>query len=141
MQIARMLQAVVLMLIVALAASCAATKQYSSKLFPKKDAVINDSSGYAIRFLNIDSASKEDENWVSTNIIMGRDTLNETTALDNLAKTLPVKQPQKDSVSKAKDTLYTEPILVKNDLPADAGEPVAKTRTSNGVRTKKTRDQ
>jgi hypothetical protein len=140
MQIARMLQAVVLMLIVALAASCAATKQYSSKLFPGKDAEIKDSSGYALRFLLIDSATKDDENWVTTDIITERDTLNGTAALDILAKNLPANQLQKDSVLKAKDSNNNGPILVKNDLPAESGAPVAKTRIPNGVRTKKTRD-
>jgi len=80
MQTTRMVQAVVLMMIVAIAASCAASKQYTSKLFAPRIPVAKDSQAIALRFLEIDSADTEKEGWVSTDIIMGRDTVSQTLA-------------------------------------------------------------
>jgi hypothetical protein len=54
MQISRIVQAVMLMMIVALAASCASSKEYTSKLFAPRTPVIKDSQVLAIRFLELD---------------------------------------------------------------------------------------
>ena len=88
MQTSRILQAVALMLIVALAASCAASKEYASKIFPTKTAE-KDSQAVALRFLELDKLEPDQENWVTTDIIMGRDTGNKTAALDKLSETFP----------------------------------------------------
>lgn len=138
MQIARMVQAVVLMLIVAMAASCAVTKEYSSKLFSPGNKAVKDSTAVAYRFLDIDPADNDSANWVTTDIIMGRDTTGSTAALDNLAKTIPAGI-KKDSVYQAKDTVVSSPVLVKNTQPV-MEEPVAKTTPVNGTRNKKTRE-
>jgi hypothetical protein len=143
MQTARIVQAVALMLIVALAASCAASKQYTSKLFTPRDAVAKDnpkdpadkaSEPVALRFLDLDQAEPDQSNWVTTDIIMGRDTSSNTAALDKFSNSFPaapvltpVKPVKKDSVNtinKDKE-IYVTPILVNN------GE----------TRTKKSRDE
>lgn len=138
MQIARMVQAVVLMLIVAMAASCAVSKEYSSKLFSKGNKAEKDSTAVAYRFLDIDPENKDSANWVTTDIIMGRDTTGSTAALDNLAKTIP-GAINKDSVNQAKDTAISTSVVVKNSQPV-MEEPVAKTTSVNGTRNKKTRE-
>jgi hypothetical protein len=122
MQMSRMVQAVALMLIVALAASCAASKEYSSKLFKPRIETTADSQAVALRFLELDKLDDDKDNWVSTDIIMGRDTAGNTAALDNLAKIFPAKQVMKtiDSVTKAEHT--PEVIFAK------------KTETSPGVK-------
>ena len=86
MQTARLVQAVIVMLIVALAASCAATKEYSSKLFAPRTTVQKDSQVLTLRFLEINSDDKNTEDWVNTDNFMGRDSTTNTTTLDNLAK-------------------------------------------------------
>jgi hypothetical protein len=91
MQTARIVQAVVLMMIVAVAASCAASKQYTSKLFAPRTPVVKDSQPAvaSLRFLELDKVEGDQSDWVSTDIIMGRDTANQTLALDKFAETFP----------------------------------------------------
>ena len=91
MQTARILQAVVLMLIVGLAASCASSKEYTSKLFAPRIPEIKDTQALAIRFLELDAfdADKQGEGWVTTDIITGKDTSNQSAVLDNFVKTFP----------------------------------------------------
>jgi hypothetical protein len=89
MQTARIVQAVVLMMIVAVAASCSASKEYTSKLFAPRTPTVKDSQAVALRFLELDGVDADKDNWVSTDIIMGRDTLSQTLALDKLAETFP----------------------------------------------------
>ncbi|MBI5858860.1 MAG: hypothetical protein HZB42_14610 [Sphingobacteriales bacterium] len=113
MQVTRIVQAVVLMLIVALAASCAASKEYSSKLFKPRIETPVDSQAVALRFLELDKLDANKEDWVSTDIIMGRDTTSNTFALDNLAKIFPAKQATKTSDSVTKDENKAEVIVAK----------------------------
>ncbi|MBK6990720.1 MAG: hypothetical protein IPH34_02350 [Chitinophagaceae bacterium] len=90
MQTAKIVQTVVLLIIVAMAASCTATKEYTGKLFPGSQSAVKDSQAVALRFLELDKVEEDKESWVTTDIIMGRDTVSKTLALDNLAKcTLP----------------------------------------------------
>ena len=110
MQTMRILQAVALMLIVALAASCATSNQYVSKLFGPRP--VKDSQSVAIKFLELDSL-EAGEQWVKTDITKDKDSPGE-------AKTTPV-------VTESKTT----------QLPS---EPVAKTNNPDGTRTKKTRE-
>lgn len=119
MQTARLVQAVIVMLVMALAASCAASKEYSSKLFAPKVEVQKDSQAIALRFLEIDPNEKSTEDWVTTDIIRGIDTSWSTASLDNLAKILP------------SETKTIKPTY----------EPVARTTNTNGVRAKKTREE
>ncbi len=89
MQTARIVQAVALMLIVAVAASCSASKEYTSKLFAPRTPVLKDSQALALRFLDLDAVEPDQANWVTTDFIMGRDTLSQTVALDKLAQVFP----------------------------------------------------
>ncbi|MBM3415549.1 MAG: hypothetical protein FJY20_03685 [Bacteroidetes bacterium] len=140
MQTVRILQAVALMLIVALAASCSASKEYTSKLFAPRNPPVNDSQALALRFLDIDSTEKNTSDWVTTDIIMGRDTSGNSIALDNLAMIYPASplaKPKSDSITVSKE--IKEP-LVKTTTPF-IDKPVAKTSAANGVRQKKSRDE
>ncbi len=112
MQTARIVQAVVLMLIVALAASCAATKEYSSKIFPSKIEE-KDSQAVALRFLELDKLEPDQENWVSTDIIMGRDTGSKTAALDKLSETFPAISGPKSEPAPV--TVTDKPVYVNAD--------------------------
>jgi hypothetical protein len=142
MQTARMVQAVVLMMIVALAASCAVSKEYSSKIFKPRNPVKPDSqSTKAIRFLTTDSIDKNSDEWVTTDIINGRDSLNQTTALDNLSKTFPSSEPPKDSVFLSKSYKNDSPAVIEEGNAPKTEEPVAKTNKQNGVRSKRMRNQ
>lgn len=138
MQISRMVQAVMLMMIVALAASCAASKDYTSKLFAPRIPVIKDSQVLALRFLELDKLEPNAENMVSTDAIMGRDTTTSSVALDNLANTLPARP---DSTIKT-STVKTNPVILtdKKIIPVES-EPVAKSSKPGEVRTKRTREK
>jgi hypothetical protein len=67
MQTARILQAVVLMMVVALAASCATSNQYVSKLFGPRPVAAKDSQ-QLVRFLELDSLNAHENEWVKTDI-------------------------------------------------------------------------
>jgi len=70
MQTAKIVQTVVLLIIVALAASCTATKEYTHKLFPGSQIAVKDSQAVALRFLELDKVEENKESWVTTDIIM-----------------------------------------------------------------------
>jgi hypothetical protein len=139
MQTVRIVQAVALMLIVALAASCAASKEYTSKLFvPRTEQQLKNSGAAALKFLEMDSLKQDGNGWVSTDIIMGRDTVNSTTALDNLAKVFPARKQLTDST--APEIKSVETITASKTATAPAGEvTVAKNITIGPFRNKKTR--
>ncbi len=137
MQTGRIVQAVLLMWIVAIVSSCAASKDYSSKLFAPRIPVTKDTQALAFRFLDFDGTEVEKENWVTTDIIMGRDTVSKTIALDKLSKVFPA------SPVAAKTTTTTQPRATVPDqtkpLPEET-EPVARHVNPGEVRTKKTRE-
>ena len=128
MQTARIVQAAILMLIVALAASCAATKEYASKIFPS-GIEEKDSQAVALRFLELDKLEPDQENWVSTDIIMGRDTGSKTAALDKLSETFPAITGPKSNPSPV--TEQANPVYV-NSVPAPVDKiPATKTEKKN----------
>lgn len=137
MQTARILQAVVLMLIVGLAASCASSKEYTSKLFAPRIPEIKDTQAHAIRFLELDAfdTDKQGEGWVTTDIITGKDTSNQSAVLDNFVKTFPVK---KDTVS---SVALKETKEIKTSLIVTEPVPVAKNAKPGEVRNKRTREK
>jgi hypothetical protein len=139
MQTVRIVQAVALMLIMALAASCAASKEYTSKLFvPRTEQQLKDSGTAALKFLEMDSLSQDGDGWVSTDIIMGRDTASNTAALDNLAKVFPAKKQVTDSA--APEIKRAETITASKTVTAPTSEvTVAKNITIGPFRNKKTR--
>lgn len=128
METARMVQAVILMLIMAMAASCASSKEYTSKLFHQNKEGLTHPQAVTITFLDLDAtANRDDASWVTTDIITGKDSTNQTLALDSLARIKPaIAQIKIDSMKKI--------------TPVES-EPVAKsTRNADGTRSKRTRD-
>lgn len=139
MQTTRILQAVVLMMIVALAASCAASKEYSSKLFNPRNENSKDSQLITPRFLELENLQSEKEGWVTTDIIMGRDTVSKTLALDNLAKVFPASPIIKDSAAITKNE-KPEPVIVETKPIPVTEQPVARINDPETIRNKRTRD-
>ena len=140
MQTKRILQAVVMMMIVVLAASCAATKEYSSKLFNPRIESTKDSPPTALRFLELDQLQSENEGWVSTDIIMGRDTAGKTLALDKLANTFPAKAIVKNSVLTGKEE-NTIPTTVDIKPVQVTEQPIARNINPGESRNKRTREK
>lgn len=134
MQTSRIVQAVILMMIVALAASCAAGKEYTAKLFTPRSPQVKDSQGVAtLKFLDLDQVEPDQSGWVTTDIINGKDTTVNTIALDRLSTNVP----SSTAAAKAPPVPESKPVKV---TPADS-EPVAKAVTGpDGKRTKQTRD-
>lgn len=127
MQTARIGQAVVLMMIVALAASCSASKEYTSKLFaPRNPAAVPDSQATALRFLELDNVEPDQSNWVTTDIITGRDTTSKTFALDKFAASYPA-------------TTATKPDPIPSETPktVTASTETKAVETEKSVATKK----
>ena len=125
MQTARILQAVVLMMIVAMAASCASGKEYTNRLFSKRPVLVKDSQLTVFRFLDTDSTETDKEGWVSADFLMGRDTLSSSNSTDNFSKVANVKI---DSIGKKSE--QTTPKMI----------PVAKNNNPGEVRNKRTRN-
>ena len=141
MQTKRIVQAVVLIIIVATAASCAASKEYTSKLFTPRIPVAKDSQAVALRFLEIDNADTEKEGWVSTDIIMGRDTVSKTFALDKFTKVYPASTAATDSIVKTGQVKATPVVVTESKPLSEVSVPVAKNANPGEVRTKKTREK
>lgn len=127
MQTVRIAQGVILMTIVALAASCEVSKAYTSKLFAPRNIPTGDSSVTAMRFLELDNIDPGSENWVKTDITKVKDTVYSTASLDKLAKSVPAKT---DTLMQGKPE---KPVV----FPA---EPIAKTGSPGETRSKRTRD-
>jgi len=127
MQVARLVQAVVLMMILAMAASCTASREYAQKLFSSPHTLTKDSQLTATRFLNLETLEASKENWVTTAIMNGNDTTKNSIALDKLSKQIPIAKIE------TKDTL----TIKKTEL----NIPVDKTSvTVNGTRQKRVQD-
>lgn len=115
MQTAKIVQAVILMIIVALAASCATSKEYISRLFRPGNNLTKDTQAVAIRFLETDSDSLQENNGVLTKNTIAAD---------------------KDSIVVTKP----EPVVTETKPPAGTNEPLAKTSKPGEVRSKRKRD-
>lgn len=89
MQAVRLLQAAILMIVLALAASCATSKDYTSRLFGARPELQKEPEFLSVQFLELDSAVINNKDWVTTDIINGKETINNTAALDNLSLSLP----------------------------------------------------
>lgn len=112
MQTARILQAVLLMMVVALSASCAASKEYTTKLFGPRPEAAKDTQS-VVRFLELEKLDPNKEDWVEVNIT-------------------------RDSTG----TATSDPVAEAKTSPAPAPqEPIAKTTTRpDGTRNKTKRD-
>jgi hypothetical protein len=111
MQTSKIIQAVILMMIIALAASCAAGKQYSEKVFGPRTSRIKDESPKPVRFLG----SEEEADSLSSPVLTKQHTTTDTTLIVRNANEVP---------------------KVKMDTVA----PVVRSGNTGGVRTKRTRD-
>lgn len=112
MQLTKIIQAVILMILVALAASCATGKQYGSKLFAPRESPEKDKTASRVRFLQTGEDSL---------------TLQET----NLTKRMTTTDSS-TFVNSGNETARAS---------ADSVAPVIKNKTGNsGVRTKRTRE-
>lgn len=142
MQTIRLLQAAVLMLLVAVAASCASSKAYTSKIFAPRVPVSADSTATALRFFESEDPDLSTADWVSTDIIMGRDSSGNTSVLDQFAKTYPPQAVPATAVQKKDSAMLVKedksPVLVKT---APAEEPAPRAVSLNGTRLKKTRNE
>lgn len=118
MQTTKLFQAVILMLMVALVASCATTNEYVSRLFSPRP--VKDTQGVAIKFLELDSLEADKQAWVKTDA--------EDSSVD--AKTFPVATKTSPAVRELKTAIP----------PSIPDEPVAKTGNPDGTRSKKTRE-
>jgi hypothetical protein len=129
-------QAVIFMSIITIAASCAATREYSSKLFTPRVPVAKDSQATVLRFLDLDHVEADKSNWVTTDIIMGRDTIYKSLALDKLSQVFPSSTPA------ASTTRTTGKITIPevSKTVEEKSEPVASYIKQGEVRTKRTRD-
>ncbi len=125
MRSSRILQAVILMLVVATAVSCAASKEYTSKIFPTNTVTAKDTQAVALRFLDLDQLDGDPADWVSTDIIKGKDSTSATYLLDKLARSLPASP----------DTT----LLPKTESKTIQSVPVAK-QLPGEVRTKRVRE-
>jgi hypothetical protein len=141
MQIARIVQAVILMTIVALAASCATAKEYTSKLFAPRAEADKDTllAAKSPRFLDIETSDTNDGSWVTTDIITGKDTVSNTIALDNLDNLVKTKKTQKDSASVTKPVIEINTTKETNTIPEET-EPVVKISKPGEIRTKRSRE-
>ena len=143
MQTVRIVQAVALMMIVAMAASCSASKEYSSKLFAPRTQSEKDSVAVALKFLDMDESETDPGNWVSTDIIMGRDTTNASLALDNFSKIYPavtVASAKTDSAQLKKEK-ESKPFYTDAKTGPVVNEPVARATGDGTLRVKKSREE
>ena len=120
------LQTVSLILVVVFACSCAATKEYTSKLFKPAVAAESDTQVVALKFLELDQLDGEDENWVTTDIIKGKDSTSQSFELDRLAE---IKPARPDST-----------LLPRQEPKPAVSIPVAKKLNPGEVREKRVRD-
>ena len=136
MQSIRIFKSVIFIMIIGIVASCAASKEYSSKLFVPRTPVIKDSQEIAIRFLELDKLEINNENMVSTDLIMGRDTGINTVALDNFTNAFPLSNDTTNKSFRTKGTKY----LSENKLITADSIAVAKSSKTGEIRNKRTRD-
>ncbi len=143
MQTVKFGQAVAFVLIAGLAVSCSATKEYSSKLFAPRTQSDKDSVAVALKFLDLDESENDPGNWVSTDIIMGRDTTNSSLALDNFSKTFPAVPvaSAKPDTAQLKKEKETKPFYADSKQGPVVTDPVLKTTADGTVRAKKSREE
>jgi len=129
-------QAVIFMSLIIIAASCATTKEYSSKLFPPRVPIEKDNQATVLRFLDLDHVEADKSGWVTTDIIMGRDTTNKSLALDKLSQVFPSSTNSASTTQGSGKT--TTPAAAKTV--EENSEPVASNIKQGEVRTKRTRE-
>lgn len=136
MQSIRIFKSVIFIMITGMIGSCTASKEYSGKLFAPRTPVIKDSQEIALRFLELDKLEINNENMVSTDLIMGRDTGINTVALDNFTNAFPLVNDTTNKNFRIKETKY----LSENKLITADSIAVAKSSNTGEIRNKRTRD-
>lgn len=122
MQTVRIIQAVILMTLLALAASCTVSRDFANRVF--RPAPSPDSAARTVRFLEMGSRPDSDSGWVSTE-----------TFRDSIAAR---SGPLTETNQKSSDTLARkEPVVSRS---SDMGTPTSVPDT-RGVRQKRTRHQ
>ena len=114
MRTSRLLQAVVMLFVIAFTLSCAASKEYTAKILGPRNEPVKDTAT-TVRFLELEKINEKEDGWVTTDILKNDST-----------HTSPAIAKQK-------------PLFQKDSTVIDS-EPVAKTTTTNGTRNKTTRE-
>lgn len=73
MQLSRFIQALILMLMVALAASCTTGKEYTARIFAPRTVAKDSAVAAAPRFLNLDGDDSDSTGFVSTELYQAKD--------------------------------------------------------------------
>ncbi len=139
MQTLRLLQAAVLMLLVAIAASCSSGKVYTSRLFAPRIPVSADSTATVLRFLETEEPGINTADWVSTDLINGKDSTGNSAILDQFAKTFPPKANQDQVIIKKDSSSIVKEV--KTPAQVTPEEPAPRAVSMNGTRQKKTRSE
>ncbi len=111
MQTSKIIQAVILMMILAMAASCAAGRQYSEKVFGPRNSPAKEPATAKVRFLGADEEADSSNLQTLTKPV---------TTADSAYSVIPTNKPVK--------------------INPDTVVPVIRSGNSGGVRTKRTRD-
>lgn len=120
-------QALVLLLVLAMAASCEITRQYGNRLFATHERTMQP-AGATPQFLHSGTDSST-SNWVSTDIIMGRDSSRTASRLDELTAIVPASLPA--GPPKTHDSLTRSSVALQTP---------SRTEPGRGVRMKRSRD-
>jgi hypothetical protein len=123
------LQAVIILVVMAIASGCAATKEYTSKLFKPATGQVKDSQAVALRFLELEELDGDQENWVNTSDLKQGDSLSDMIAIEKIDRLATVKPAIPDS------TLLKKPEI----KPVDK-EAVVKKAGNGEVREKRVRE-
>jgi hypothetical protein len=123
------LQAVIILLIVAIASGCAATREYTSKLFKPATSPGPDSQVVALRFLELDELEGDQENWVSVDALKGGDSLANLISIEKI-----------DGLAAVKPAIPDSGLLKKTEARPVAKESVVKKAGNGAVREKRVRE-
>ncbi len=123
------LQAVIILLVMAIASGCAATREYTSKLFKPATTATPDSQGIALRFLELDELEGDQENWVNVDALKGGDSLADMITIEKIDRLAAVKPAVPDSG-----------LLKKSEPGPLEKESLVKKAANGGVREKRVRE-
>ena len=107
------LQTVIFLLVVAIATGCAATREYTSKLFKPATTPSSDSQAVALRFLELDELDGDGENWVDVNALKGGDSLADLITIEKIDRLAAVKPATPDSGLLKKAPVEKESVVKK----------------------------
>jgi hypothetical protein len=129
MQTARLFEVITLLLILAMAASCAPSNEYVNKIFKPRNAPVEEvakKEPRAVKFLEFDSTEEETESWAKT-WVKGD-------------STLVTKAVKTDSIIVARSEIKKDTAVSPAKPGSIPEEPVARTGNTGGVRSKSKRE-